>query len=254
MKLPAFQFYVGDWRKDPGVQALDFFTRGVWFEMLCLMHESDERGVLLLNGKPMPDEALLKLLGISEIDLGLCMAKLEAFGIFSKRNKDLAIFSRRMCKDERTNEARRKAGRTGGNPSLVNQKSSKAPTKGEAKDEQNIPPSSSSSVNTNVFTTSPSPSEDFYKDKNLGRWWKNANPKILQEKLDLWKTENPGHTYPPLLFTDFFMHYSTPHEENGIRLNQFQSFGIQQKLYEMFTDPNRKGKYVPIVKPTRKTI
>ena len=100
--------------------------------------------------------------------------------------------------------------------------------------------------------------EDRDKDrdvnKNLGRWWKNATTKILQEKLDQWKTENPGHTYPPLLFTDFFMHYSTPHEENGIRLNQFQSFGIQQKLYEMFTDPNRKGKYVPVVKSTRKTI
>lgn len=50
MKLPAFQFYPGDWRKDPGVQSLSFHDRGVWHEMLCLMHESEERGKLTLNG------------------------------------------------------------------------------------------------------------------------------------------------------------------------------------------------------------
>ena len=35
-KLPSMQFYPGDWRKDPGVQALDFESRGIWFEILSL--------------------------------------------------------------------------------------------------------------------------------------------------------------------------------------------------------------------------
>ena len=60
-RLPAFQFYPADWRKDPGVQSLDYETRGIWWEIICLLHESDERGVLLLNGKPMPEDALCRL-------------------------------------------------------------------------------------------------------------------------------------------------------------------------------------------------
>ena len=31
MKLPAIQFYPGDWHKDQGVQALDLTQRGAWF-------------------------------------------------------------------------------------------------------------------------------------------------------------------------------------------------------------------------------
>ena len=63
-KLPALQFYPADWRKDPGVQALDYFDRGVWFEMLCFMHDSEQRGKLLLAGKPISDKALARLLGL----------------------------------------------------------------------------------------------------------------------------------------------------------------------------------------------
>ncbi|WBO85238.1 PD-(D/E)XK nuclease-like domain-containing protein [Hymenobacter yonginensis] len=45
MKLPAIQFYPGDWHKDQGVQALDLAQRGAWFKLLLMMHDSDERGV-----------------------------------------------------------------------------------------------------------------------------------------------------------------------------------------------------------------
>ncbi|GAA3973832.1 hypothetical protein [Hymenobacter antarcticus] len=41
MKLPAIQFYPGDWHKDQGVQALDLAQRGAWFELLLMMHDSD---------------------------------------------------------------------------------------------------------------------------------------------------------------------------------------------------------------------
>ena len=53
MKVPSIQFYPADWRKDPGVQALTYEERGIWIEILFLMHESEERGKLTLNGKPI---------------------------------------------------------------------------------------------------------------------------------------------------------------------------------------------------------
>ena len=63
-KLPALQFYPGDWRRDVGVQSLSFHDRGVWFEMVMLMHGSEVRGKLILNGKPIPEDALCRLLGL----------------------------------------------------------------------------------------------------------------------------------------------------------------------------------------------
>ncbi len=107
-KIPAFQFYPSDWRSDNGVQSLNYYERGVWFEILCLMHESDQRGKLLLNGKAMPDEALARLLGLDKQVLLKTLATLLDFGICS-RDESGVLFNRRMVKDEaeRQNNATR---------------------------------------------------------------------------------------------------------------------------------------------------
>lgn len=150
MKLPAFQFYVGDWRKDPGVQALDYETRGIWFEMMCLMHESDERGVLLLNGKPMPDDALANLLRLDKQILTTALTKILDYGVASRREGDGAIYCRRMVRDENIRKVRAEAGKQGGNPLLLKQK----PTTG---DKQKPTPSSSASITSSSTDTLKAP-------------------------------------------------------------------------------------------------
>ncbi|AMV20452.1 hypothetical protein [Planctomyces sp. SH-PL14] len=120
-KLPSFQFYPGDWKKDPGVQALNYHDRGVWFEILLLMHESSKRGVLLLNGKPMPNEALAAALGLDNQNLESTLTKLEAYGVASRDEETGALVCRRMIRDEQLRQIRKTAGSKGGNPSLVNQ-------------------------------------------------------------------------------------------------------------------------------------
>jgi len=122
-KLPAIQFYPGDWRKDPGVQALSFHDRGVWFEIILLMHESDERGKLLLNGKPMPETALARLLGLDNQNLTTTLTTLLEFGVASRCEETGAIICRRMIRDENLRNIRKEAGKKGGNPVLVKQKS-----------------------------------------------------------------------------------------------------------------------------------
>ncbi len=119
MKLPAFQFYPGDWRKDAGVQSLDYESRGIWFEILCLLHESERRGVLLLGGKSMPDIALAKLLGITDAKLKKALAKLEEHGVSSRDTETGAIISRRMMRDEAFRKTRAACGKLGGNPVLA---------------------------------------------------------------------------------------------------------------------------------------
>ena len=120
-RLPAFQFYPADWRKDPGVQSLDYETRGIWWEIICLLHESDERGVLLLNGKPMPEDALCRLLGLDNQKLTTALTTLLTYGVAKRRESDGAIYSKRMVADEKLRQIRKMAGSKGGNPLLVKQ-------------------------------------------------------------------------------------------------------------------------------------
>lgn len=138
MKMPALQFYPADWRKDLAVQSLGYHDRGVWFEMLCLMHESSERGVLLLNGVTMPEEVIARLLGMDNQTFNQTLSTLLTFGVAKRRPTDNAIFCKRMVDDERLCQIRREAGKQGGNPALLKQK-------GTSPDKQNSTPSSSSS-------------------------------------------------------------------------------------------------------------
>lgn len=49
-KWPAFQFYTGDWLKDPNLGQCRPATRGIWMDLLCLMHENNKSG--MITGTP----------------------------------------------------------------------------------------------------------------------------------------------------------------------------------------------------------
>lgn len=42
---PAFQFYVKDWRSNSKLRRCSAAARGVWIDVLCALHDSDEYGV-----------------------------------------------------------------------------------------------------------------------------------------------------------------------------------------------------------------
>ena len=117
-KLPAMQFYPGDWKRDIGIQSLDLETRGAWFEILLLMHDSEERGKLLLNGEKMPDEILAKLLGVDSSKILAICSKLVASGVANVCQTTGALINRRMVREALENkslsEKRAEAGRKGG--------------------------------------------------------------------------------------------------------------------------------------------
>jgi uncharacterized phage protein (TIGR02220 family) len=136
--MPALQFYPADWRKDLAVQALGYHDRGVWFEMLCLMHESSERGVMLLNGAPMAEDVIARLLGLDNQTFNQTLSTLLTYGVAKRRQPDNAVFSKRMVDDEKLCKIRRDAGKLGGNPALLKQN-------GTSPDKQIPTPSSSSS-------------------------------------------------------------------------------------------------------------
>lgn len=190
-KMPSFQFYPADWRKDPAVQALDYEARGIWHEMLCLMHESEQRGVLLLNGQPMPEDALARLLGLDNQKLTDVLTKLVKYGVARIREEDGAIYNKRMVADEKLCEIRRNIGKLGGNPLLVNQN----PT---TPVNQKSTPSSSSSSSTSVSLLSLcdevamkgwNPSE---QQIEVASWFsRRSTTEWSAKELKAWKTVQP---------------------------------------------------------------
>jgi hypothetical protein len=156
MKRPAFQFYPADWRKDAALQSCSLCSRGLWAEMMCIMHECDPYGTLSVNGRAMGVPQLARLVGEPEKGVKKLLQELEDAGVFS-RDSDGRIFSRRMVKDERIRNVRAEGGKAGAEHGAkgaeFGKKGGRPPKdKGGLKtpltDGENPPPSSSSSSST----------------------------------------------------------------------------------------------------------
>ena len=151
MKRPSFQFYPGDWLNDASLRACSIGARGLWVDMLCLMHQGSEYGCLKVNHRPILPENLARMLGATTDDVIGWLDELEQFGVFS-RDESGCILSRRMIRDEKIRQARAAGGSLGGNPALKGKK------KDEEKDEEKVnlddnlrpTPSSSSSSSSSV--------------------------------------------------------------------------------------------------------
>lgn len=64
MKKPSFQFYPADWRNNAKLRRCTWEARGAWLEVMCLLHDSEEYGLLRWSLKELAQAigAPLKLL------------------------------------------------------------------------------------------------------------------------------------------------------------------------------------------------
>jgi hypothetical protein len=111
------KFYPSDWRSDPALRMCSMAARGLWIEIIALMHEATPYGHLTINGKAVSEKQLAALCGGSPDEITDLLLELEASGVFS-RKKNGVIFSRRMERDEIKSRKNRENGEKGGNPSL----------------------------------------------------------------------------------------------------------------------------------------
>ena len=112
-KRPAFQFYPSDWRTDPGLRLCSIAARGLWAEMLCIMHEAEPYGHLTLSdGREITIPMLARLVGESRGEVSELLDELGENGVFSRTEHDI-IFSRRMVRDEAVRNARAAGGHLG---------------------------------------------------------------------------------------------------------------------------------------------
>lgn len=104
MKLPAFMFYPGDWLKDPNLRRCSLAARGMWVDLMCLMFECEERGVLATAGQPWSDDEIAQAVG-GDRDVALsCLRELVGKGV-AGRNQSGSVYCRRMVRDEEKRKA-----------------------------------------------------------------------------------------------------------------------------------------------------
>jgi hypothetical protein len=109
VKRPSFQFYPGDYRRDTALRLCSIAARGLWWDLVCLMHEGEPYGHLTVGGKPMSDEDAARMVQVDLKTYRRLLAELESRNVAS-RSGDGAVYSRRMVRDEDIRQRRAAGG------------------------------------------------------------------------------------------------------------------------------------------------
>jgi hypothetical protein len=117
MADPWFKFFPTDWRSDPKLRMCSIAARGLWIEMIALMHEAIPYGHMVVSGISPTDTQLAVLTGAPSEQIPELIGELEQAGVFS-RTKEGVIYSRKMTRVAKKAAVARKNGKNGGNPSL----------------------------------------------------------------------------------------------------------------------------------------
>lgn len=116
--LPAMPFYIGDWFKCPEVRALRPDHRGLWFDLICFMWQSPERGVMIKSTfEPYTEIEIIRMVGNDAYGEDGWLKLLLSNGVCRKR-EDGAIYSPFMLRQEEARLKRKENGRKGGNPNV----------------------------------------------------------------------------------------------------------------------------------------
>jgi hypothetical protein len=116
-RLPFMQFYPADWRSDIGVRALTPGARGFWVDCMCLMHEAEQYGHLLISGKVPTDGELAPLVTMTKSAVRKYRQQVIDRQVASV-TADGVLYSRSMVRDEERRRRNRDNGSLGGNPRL----------------------------------------------------------------------------------------------------------------------------------------
>ena len=103
-KIPSFQFYPGDWMKDPSVAVCSPATRGVWVDFLCAMHELSRSGQLTGTREQL---SRIGRCTVTELDQVLVELKTSKTANVNIREGIVNITNRRMLREAKARKASR---------------------------------------------------------------------------------------------------------------------------------------------------
>ena len=228
MKRPSFQFYPGDWLNDSALRMCSVPARGLWIEMLCLMHQGSKYGHLLVNHQVIPLDNLARMIGATKTEVEAWLGELDSAGVYSKTD-DGCIFSRRMIRDEELREIRSDCGKLGGNPKLLRKISKNLFNQGVNQGvNQSLTPSS-------LASSSPSPSKEAVALRNktalkskqvtdeqwlceIAKRPAYAGIDVSREfsKAEAWIAEKPRRQMTRMFFINWLNRVEVPIRVNGV--------------------------------------
>lgn len=123
------KWHFDKWLTDPGLRKCSLAARGLWMELLCIMHNATPYGHLAVNMKPLSERDVMQFVGSSSLkEVKMLLRELRDAAVFSETS-DGFIYSRRLIRDNEMREKSRIYGKTGGNPALKNQRDGVNPLK-----------------------------------------------------------------------------------------------------------------------------
>lgn len=115
--LKWWKFNANDWLADSRLQLVGLAEKGLLIHMLCLMHQSENRGVLETNGVPWSVEEIAHSCHERVQKVRKLCSTLVQKGIISCSESG-AFYSKRMVEDTTQIQRQSEFGKMGGNPTL----------------------------------------------------------------------------------------------------------------------------------------
>lgn len=88
---PWMKFYPQDWRADEKLRMCSLAARGLWIEMLAIMHRSERYGNLLIGGLVPTDAQLAVQAGASPDEVSALLLELSNAGVFSRTSSGAIV-------------------------------------------------------------------------------------------------------------------------------------------------------------------
>lgn len=226
-KQPYIQFYIGDYIKDTRILPLN--VRGAWVDLILFMWENDPKGELTGD---MNDFA--RMMNCSQDEAILVIQTLKQKKIFAWTDLEegqIRIVSRKQKKMAEISKTRKKVGELGGNPLLVNKKTTKSNILLNQKDKLNTEYETETETEYGLNKkVSPSGEVIFDIEKYLLEHQKDfevslmvkpgvtsQKGKEILKKYHLWLTSKEGYPKPPLALIAGFQTWilNEKYEKNG---------------------------------------
>lgn len=116
--LPWMKFNPNDWRGSTKLGMTSLAARGLWIEILCIMHDAEPYGHLLVEGHRPTVSQLASIVGKPEQEVKPLLDELLRYGVAKYARDGETIVSERMVKDAARSQKARASGLLGGNPNL----------------------------------------------------------------------------------------------------------------------------------------
>jgi len=111
VKVGYLHLYTGDWLTDPALSLCSPATRGVWVDLICYMHRSNQGGKLIATR-----EQLTRYARCSDIALDMAIYELQTTRTADiyERNGIVTVICRRLKREAELIAKRKQAGSKGG--------------------------------------------------------------------------------------------------------------------------------------------